>query len=234
MLTVRDVMTRNVVSVQPGTPLKEVARTLVENGISGVPVVDAEGHVLGIVSEADFLVKQQTPEAIRHRPLARILGESRATRAQLAKVRAATAGEAMTSPAVTIEPGRRISEAAAMMTSRGVNRLPVVESGRLVGIVTRADLVRAYVRSDEQLDRAIREDVFRRILWLNPDQFEIVVADGVATIRGQVDRRSTAEMIDRIVAIVPGVIAVRTDVSWAIDDSRIEPPVRDPVFPFSP
>ena len=151
MLIVRDVMTRSVVSVPLVAPLKEVARALVEHRISGVPVVDVDGTVLGVVSEADFLVKEQGPDEIHYRRLARLIGTPRTSRTQLEKLEAITAHEAMTSPAVTIGSGRPIREAAALMTSRRVNRLPVVDDGELVGIVSRGDLVRAYVRTDDEL-----------------------------------------------------------------------------------
>ena len=98
MMTVRDVMTQKVVSVHRGMPLKEVALLLIDNRISGVPVVDEEGAVLGVVSEADLLMKEQGPDAIRHRRLARFIGESRESQAQLAKLEAVTAGESMTAP----------------------------------------------------------------------------------------------------------------------------------------
>lgn len=234
MKTVRDVMTKVVVTVRRGTPLKEVARLLIEHQISGVPVVDVDGSVLGVVSEADLLIKEQGADAIRHRPLARILGESRETRAQLAKLGAVTAAEAMTAPPVTITSGRSLHEAAAIMTGRNVNRLPVVESGQLVGIVTRADLVRAYVRSDDELARTIREDVIRGILWLDPALFTVIVTDGVASISGRVERRSTAEMVERTASMVPGVIQAQADVTWERDDSRVQPATIDPVFPFGP
>jgi len=234
MMTVGDVMTRSVVSVKAWTPLKEVAQLLIERRISGVPVVDDDGVLLGVVSEGDFLMKEQGAQAIRHRPLARIFGESRESRAKLAKIGAVTAGEAMTAPAVTIASGRHIAEAAAVMTARGVNRLPVVDGDRLVGIVTRADLVRAYVRSDEELVATIRDDVLLRILWLDPAQFTVVVRDGVASIAGRVERRSTAEMIERAVGMVPGIVDVQADLTWGTDDSRDEPSSLDLVFPMSP
>lgn len=234
MKTVRDVMTQSVVTVRRGTPLKEVAQLLIDHKISGVPVVDVDSAVLGIVSEADLLIKEQGASAVRHRPLARFLGESRETRAQLAKLGAVTAAEAMTSPAVTITSGRSIHEAAAIMAGGSVNRLPVVDDGRLVGIVTRADLVRAYVRSDDELARTIREDVIRGILWLEPALFTVIVTDGVASISGRVERRSTAEMVERTASMVPGVIHAHADVTWELDDSRIEPASSDPVFPFGP
>jgi len=234
MLTVRDVMTRSVVSVRRDAPLKEVAQALIDNGISGVPVVDVDGTVLGVVSEGDLLVKEQGPNAIHHRPLARFIGESAESRAQLAKLEAVTADNAMTTPAVTIAPDRPIHEAAAIMTSRRINRLPVVDDGRLVGIVSRADLVRAYVRSDDELADTIRNDVILRILWLDPALFTVVVKDGVASISGRVERRSTAEMIEHSVRMVPGIFEVHASVSWSMDDSTLVPAGVDPVFPFGP
>ena len=234
MMTVRDAMTRSVLSVPLVTPLREVAQLLIDNGISGVPVVDVDGTVLGVVSEADLLVKEQGPGAIHHRPLARLLGESRESRAQLVKAGAITAAQLMTSPAVTITSGRPIHEAAAIMTARRVNRLPVVDDGRLVGIISRADLVRAYVRSDDELAETIRQDVILRILWLDPEQFTVVVKGGVASISGRVERRSTAEMVEQSVRMVPGVIDVHASISWLMEDRTLEPASRDGVFPFSP
>ncbi len=234
MMTVREVMSQAVVSVRPGASLPEVARLLVEHRISGLPVVDEDGAVLGVVSEADFLVKEQGPEAVHRGPLARFLPGSKASRARLAKLAATTAGEAMTSPAVTIEPSGSISEAAARMASGGINRLPVVDGGQLVGIVTRADLLRAYTRSDADLERTIREDVLLRSLWLDPASFTVGVADGVVSISGGVEHRSTAEIIERVVGMVPGVVAVAVDVSWTVDDSRTRPAAIDPFFPHSP
>jgi CBS domain-containing protein len=143
MMTVHDVMTQAVTSVQPETPLKDVARLLVANGISGLPVVDADRRVVGVVSEADLLIKEQGADALPRRRAARVRGESHATKSRLAKVGATTAGTAMTSPAITIDPDASLQAAAATMVDGGINRLPVTKDGMLVGIVTRADLIRA-------------------------------------------------------------------------------------------
>ena len=234
MLKVRDVMTTSVVSVQLVTPLKEVATLLVDNRISGVPVLDVDGTVLGVVSEADLLIKEQGSDAIPHRTLARIPGMSRESRVQLDKLQAVTARGAMTAPAITIESHRRITEAAALMTARKVNRLPVVDAGRLVGIVSRGDLVRAYVRSDEELARTIREEVLLRILWLNPPLFTVTVTDGVAQVSGWVERRSTAEAIEASIGMVPGVVDVHVDVRWHLDDRHAPVAVPDPVSASGP
>jgi CBS domain-containing protein len=152
----------------------------------------------------------------------------------MAKLAAVTAGEAMTAPAVTVEPWITVAKAAATMTSRGMNRLPVVDDGRLVGIVTRADLVRAYVRSDEELAGTIKVEVLRQLLWLDPTAFTIEVRDGVATISGSVERRSTAEMIARTIAMVPGIVDVDASIRWQLEDRDIKPVERDVAFPYSP
>jgi CBS domain-containing protein len=232
MLTVADVMTKPVITVRSDTSLKDVARLLIDNGVSGAPVVDDDGRVLGVVSEADFLVKEQGPDEIHHRRLARVMGESDETRRQLDKIEARTAGGAMTAPAVTIAPTRAIRAAAALMTSRGVNRLPVVDDGRLIGIVSRADLLRAYLQTDDELVRAIRQDVLLRILWLDPDAFHVSVINGEASISGRVERRSTAEMIVETVRMVPGIVAVHASLPWSLDDRDVRPAERDAVFPF--
>ena len=232
MLTIADVMTHPVVTVRRDAPLKDVARLLIEHGISGVPVADDDGAVVGVVSEADFLVKEQGAAEVRHRRLARLIGESSETRHQLDVVFARTAAEAMSAPAVTITSTRPIHEAAAIMTSRRINRLPVVDDGRLVGIVTRADLLRAYLRTDEELAETIRNDVLLRILWLDPAGFDVSVRDGEAVIEGRVERRSTAEIIEETVRMVPGIVALDVRIPWAIDDRDIRPAEREPIFPF--
>ena len=154
---VGDVMTRDVVSVTADTRIKDVAAMLVERGISGLPVCDADGAVVGVLSEADLLVKQGGPPE-RSGGLFAWLVDT-ASSPDLAKLRAHTAGEAMTAPAITAEADTPVTEAARTMVSLGVNRLPVVEDGKLVGIVTRADLVRLFTRSDAEIAREIAQDV---------------------------------------------------------------------------
>ena len=234
MLTVRDVMKPHVMHVAPETPLKDVAQVLIDRRISGVPVVDAQGTVVGVVSEADFLIKEQGVDAVSHRPLSRWFGDSVATKTTLSKLAAVTAGEAMTTPAITIEPTASISLAAQTMTKRRVNRLPVVDGGELVGIVTRSDLLRAYVLPDDDLEATIRDDVMRKLLWLDPALFTIVVRDGIVSVGGRVELHSTAESIGRAIAMVPGVIDLQTTVRWSVEDDDIRPVEREPAFPYSP
>lgn len=234
VMTVRDVMTKSVITVGESTPLKDVARLLVDHGISGLPVLDDTGRAVGVISEADFLLKGSGAEAVRRDRLERLFGPSQSTRTRRAKLEARTAGEAMTSPPITIRASATMAEAARSMTSHAVNRLVVLDGDRLAGIVTRADLVRAYVRSDEELVDTIRGDVLLRILWLDPAAFTVNVARGVATVTGHVERRSTADLVKSTIAMVPGIVSVNADVTWSMDDADIKPVMVDAFFPFSP
>ena len=120
------------------------------------------------------------------------------------------------------------------MATHRINRLVVVDHDRPAGIVSRADIVRAFVRSDEELADTIREDVLRRILWLDPESFAVQVSNGIVAIKGHVERRSTAEMVESSVAMVPGIVDVKSDVSWSVDDSKVAPATVDAYFPYSP
>jgi CBS domain-containing protein len=228
-MKVADVMTRTVVAVSPETPLKDVAALMVAKGISGVPVVDAAGTVVGVVSEADFVIKERGAEGVRHRLLARVFGESKQTKRELAKIEATTAGEAMTSPAVTVEAADALKWAAEVMAGRKINRLPVVEDGRLVGIVTRADVVRAFVRPDAELERLVRDEVLAKTaFWLEPEAFDVTVRAGVVQIAGRVERRSLAETIVDVTRRLGGVVGVESGLTWEIDDVEGPGPSADP------
>jgi CBS domain-containing protein len=201
-MRVEDVMTREVITVPPGASLKEAARLLVERHISGLPVVDDQDHVLGILSETDVLRKEAgvLPEFDR------------------SKLEAHVVGEAMTAPALTIDAERPVSHAAKLMVENGVNRLPVVVDGRLVGVVTRADLVRAFVRTDAEIAQEIREDVVVRGLWLDKHSVQVKVDDGEVTLGGRVDSRTDADLLQALVGRVAGVVGVRSRLAWADDD----------------
>ena len=220
-MKVRDVMTTDVVTVTPTTPLREVARLLSERRVSGAPVVDEQGSCIGVISEGDLLFKEiGQPEP--RTPLEWVFG-SRDTAEAIRRRGARTAGEAMSAPPITIEPDMPLRVAAERMVNDGVNRLPVVENGRLVGIVTRADLVRAYLRLDREIEHTVREDILRNTMWLDPDAFEVESKEGVVRIAGTVDRRSTARIITKLVGLVDGVASVRSELRWELDDLELEP-----------
>jgi CBS domain-containing protein len=205
-MNVNDVMTADVVTVPTDAPLRRVAELLVEHRVSGLPVCDPYGGVVGVVSEHDLLFKESGPIP-RPAGLLWWLSDDR-DYAELAKPEARTAGEAMTEPAITIAAGRPVAAAARLMVEQRINRLPVLEGDELVGIVTRADLVRILTRSDEELRREIVEDVLRRTLWLASEEVNVEVVDGAVTVRGAVDNEADAELVEHFVTRVPGVVSV--------------------------
>lgn len=210
-------MTRDVITVTPDTSLKDVARLLVANRISGVPVCGPNGEVLGVVSEADILRKEEGISPDLARPLAWLV---RRLDGELDKIGARTAGEAMTAPAITVRPTQHTSDVARLMVDYTINRVPVVAGGRLVGIVSRADLVRAFIRSDEEIEREIREDVLLEIMLLGPEDIDLSVENGRVVMSGHLTTREDAEILERCVRRIPGVLEVEADLRWSPRDAR--------------
>jgi CBS domain-containing protein len=200
-MKVRDLMTTDVVTVAPETSLKEVAELFVGRGISGVPVVE-DGRVVGVVSERDFLFKEGSSIDSGRGFFARLMDGP----GTVLKIEARSAGDSMSLPAVTIGPGRTVAEAARLMLDKAISRLPVVDDGRLVGIITESDLVRAFARTDEEIRREIREDAILATLWESPDDFEIAVHDGHVTISGDIASKEQARVIEKMIDRVPGVV----------------------------
>ncbi|HEU0246757.1 MAG TPA: CBS domain-containing protein [Gaiellaceae bacterium] len=207
---VDELMTAQVVTVTPETPLKEVAALLVDRRITGAPVV-RDGEILGVLSEADIVEQEQGPADHRRSPLARLLkGDHDQLSRQLA---ARTAAEAMTAPAVTIEWWQSSAAAAKLMTDRRVKRLPVVKDGQLVGIISRSDLVRAYARPDAEIEHEITEAVLQRSFWLDPGRVAVTVRGGDVTLTGVVDSEAEVEVLPRQVQRVPGVVSVTSSLT---------------------
>jgi CBS domain-containing protein len=206
-MKVSDLMSRGVLTASPDTPLKEAAQLLASKGISGLPVVDGTGAVVGVLSEADIVVK-----AGSEAPRAGLLGWLVEPDFDFHdKIAAQTVGEAMSAPAVTITPGKQVHEAARLMVAESVNRLPVVEDGRLVGILTRADVVKAFTRTDEEIGEEIREEILRRTLWLEPGMVSAEVAGGAVRLEGVVETEADMELLPVFVSRVPGVVSVQAN-----------------------
>lgn len=206
-MKVRDVMSKVVITTTADTPLKDAALHLAREGVSGLPVVDVDGAVIGVFSEADVIAK----EGNEHKAggfLAWFLDPGDPWLDE--RMAARTVGEAMSSPAIVITPGTSVSDAATLMIEDGVNRLPVVDGGKLVGLVTRADLVRAFVRSDAEVRHEIEEDVIERILWLDRDMLRVTVEDGCVTLEGKVPTKTDLELVPSFIKHVPGVVAVES------------------------
>jgi CBS domain-containing protein len=212
---VRDVMTTEVVAVEAWTPFKEIVARLAEHRISAVPVLDADGRVLGVVTEADLLLKQEHPDPEVDVPRA----WSRRRRLERKKAAAVVAGKLMTTPPVTVPPTGTVTEAARRMHTARIKRLPVVdEEGRLVGIVSRADLLKVFTRPDDAIRRELMEDVIVGDFMMNPSRFFIDVDDGVVVLQGRVERRSLIPYLVRTVHGVEGVVRVEDRLTFDVDD----------------
>jgi CBS domain-containing protein len=187
-------------------------------------VVDEDDRVLGVVSEADLLLKQEYPRD--HEPG---LGERLRHRADQARSHGTLARDFMRSPAITIGEGATVGEAARLMAARGVKRLPVVDQeGRLVGIVGRSDLLRVFLRSDEEIRAVVRREVIGRQMGMDPGRLFVDVDRGVVTLEGRCERRSLIPLLTRLVYGVDGVVHVDQRMGWDLDDT----PRRLPQFTY--
>jgi CBS-domain-containing membrane protein len=178
-----------------------------------MPVCDPDGHVLGVVSESDVVWKELRPVSGSRSLVERLLDSAYGDDE---RAKATTAGEAMSAPALSIEPDASVARAARLMIEYMVNRLPVVEDGQLVGIVARSDVVRAFCRSDEEIEREVRAEL--RELWIDPQGVRITVDDGDVALAGEVENRSTALSLERRVRRLPGVASVASTLRWVVDD----------------
>ncbi|MCD7442293.1 CBS domain-containing protein [Streptomyces lincolnensis] len=201
--TVSDVMSRTVVALRSDTPFKDIVKAVERWGISALPVVDDGHHVVGVVSEADLLPKEEFRDGDpdRYARLRRL--------SDLAKAGARTAEELMTAPAVTARANETLAQAARTMARCGVKRLPVVDAdGVLKGIVSRSDLLKVFLRDDEDIAREVRREV---VAFLFPDPVEpirVKVRDGVVTVTGRVEDTSLVPVAVRLVRSVEGVVDV--------------------------
>ncbi|MGO4633774.1 CBS domain-containing protein [Streptomyces sp. 2RAF24] len=197
---VSDVMTHTAVAIGRDAPYKEIVALMDQWKVSAVPVLEGEGRVVGVVSEADLLPKEEFR-----------LDEPRPDElAEAAKAGALRAGELMSSPAVTVHPDATLAEAARIMATRKVKRLPVVnEIGMLEGVVSRSDLLKVFLRTDGEIEAEVRRSVLGESAA--PAGLEVSVVEGVATLHGALAERSLVPLLARAVRAVEGVVDVRMD-----------------------
>jgi CBS domain-containing protein len=223
---VKDLMTSQVVTVGPATPFKEIVARLAEHRVSAMPVLDDAGLVLGVVSEADLLLKEEFPNPDQDIPLF----WTRRRRLERAKAAASTARDLMSVALVSISPDATVAEAARLMHKANVKRLPVIgEGGRLVGIISRSDLLKVFNRTDAAIRREIMEDVIVGEFTMDPARFFIHVTDGVVGLQGRAERRSLIPYLVRAVNAVEGVVRVESRLAYDIDD--VEPLLRTMAYP---
>ncbi|MEU5998980.1 CBS domain-containing protein [Streptomyces sp. NPDC047197] len=222
---VGSVMTTEVIRTTYGTPFKEVAQLLADHHISGLPVVDDDEKVVGVISETDLLARQATaPDPYGPKHHVQLPPLSRSSKEQAAKAKARTAGQLMSEPPVTVHADDTIVRAARTMAQRRVERLPVLdEEERLVGIVTRRDLLQVFLRSDADIRDEVIKEVLVRSLWLSPRIIDVSVTEGVVTLAGQMERKSDTEIAASMTRQVDGVVAVVSELTYRLDDSHLRP-----------
>ena len=199
---VRDVMSTDVVTVDKGVSYKQVARIMADNKVNALPVLTKNGHVAGIVSEADVLRKEE-------RNFRRLgTGLPLRSRRERAQAEARTAAELMTTPAITIHPDAPVGAAARLMNGHRIRRLPVVDpSGQLIGIVSRRDLLSVFLRPDEEIAAEVH-GVLTGVLLAEPDGVAVQVRDGIVTLSGTLARTDLIEVAERLAYGVDGVVTV--------------------------
>ncbi|MFF5777763.1 CBS domain-containing protein [Streptomyces virginiae] len=210
-IKVADLMTDEVVSVAPGTAFKDTAKLLAQYDISGVPVLDDEDRVVGVVSQTDLLAHAAPgPDTSRQN----------GTEAE-----PPTAGDVMSAPAVTVRAEETAADAARLMTRRGIERLPVVDvEDRLVGIVTRRDLLRMFLRPDSEIRRRVTGEVLTEVLGVPTGDIDVHVVDGIVTLDGHVERRSQLTALLSLVERLDGVVTVAPQVTARTDDTATTHP----------
>lgn len=212
-MRVREVMSSDVITISSSTPLKEAAVTMTDRRVSGLPVVD-EGHLVGIITESDFV--------------SRLAGEGDGPMAILFGRRpeeiSGTVADVMSNEPRTIGPDESVTAAARKMSELRVKRLPVVDgSGALVGIVSRADLMAIFARPDHQIASDIVNDGVTRLLGAHPGSVNVEVRDGVVSLDGRVDTVTEKRMLEEFARRVAGVVAVNSSLAATYDETRLPP-----------
>ncbi len=195
-MNVVDLMTTEVIAVSRDTGLREAARLMFRNRVSGLPVTEPDGTLIGIITEADFLRLE-------------------VERQEGARDQVATVGEVMSIGVVTIRPEMEIYEAAKIMAVQEVKRLPVVDDDNcLLGVISRADIVSIFTRPDDVIEDEIREDLLRRVLFIDPDELGVSVTNGVVALSGEVGTRAEASMLEELTNRLDGVFGVEAKLTW--------------------
>ncbi|MCL1599258.1 MAG: CBS domain-containing protein [Actinomycetia bacterium] len=198
---VRDLMTTDVVAVAPTTSVRDAARMMFRYRVSGLPVVDPDDHVLGIITEGDFLAMEL----------------ERAEKGTAPE----TVEEVMSHSVLTVEPGLEVIEAARFMHTNDVKRVLVVEDDRMVGIISRFDIVAGFTRPDDLIEDEIREDLIRRVLFVDPETVSVVVHNGVVTLVGKIGTRTEVRLMEELTRRLDGVVDVDNRLEWRIDDTTV-------------
>lgn len=217
-MRVGNLMTKGVITIGPEAPLKEAARRMIEAGVSGLPVTDADGKLAGIITEADFVATEADRRKRKRARLLRYVYRDEEITSQERLV-----GDVMTSDVKTIGPDEDHAEAARLMEKAGIKRIPIVdEEGVLIGLLSRSDILRAFARPDQDIIDEAVDHVMKEVLWINPERVEVSCVDGNVTLNGRLHNRSDAQLLTELTKRLDGVVSVNDQLSFEIDDLKLE------------
>ncbi len=227
-MRLRALMTDDVITIGPEASLKEAARRMIEAGVSGLPVTDDGGAVIGIVTEADFVATEANRRREKRAGLLRFLYREHDIPSSELLV-----GDVMSGPVFSLGPDADHAEAARLMEREGIKRIPVVEDGKLVGLVSRSDIIRVFARPDADIVSEIVGHVMGDILWIDPRRVTIRCVEGNVELRGLLETRADADLLGTLSRRVDGVVSVANHLDWEIDNTKLEmvPPLPAGVRP---
>lgn len=212
-----EIMTTDVVTVGPETPVKDIAVLMTKHRISGVPVVDADGNLVGILSESDLLHRTETGTERQRKWWLGMFQDSNTLAREFTKSHGLKAADIMTKSVTTIEGSAELGQVAELLEKKKLKRVPVVSGGKLAGIVTRGDLVRAFAQaadapkpameSDAEISKVIGEKI-RDMPWLRESYVSVLVNNGIAEVNGMVPTEEQRQALKVLVEEVPGVKGV--------------------------
>jgi CBS domain-containing protein len=216
-MKLRDLMTRDVITVGATAPLKEAARRMIEAGVSGLAVTEGDSLV-GIITEADFVATEADRRRKRPSGLLRLIYKE----AELPS-RERLVGDVMSTELIVLGPEADHAEAARLMVAEGVKRIPVVnDDGRLVGLVSRSDILRVFARSDHEIIEEIEDHIMRQVLWIDPKDVEVKSSEGNVVLSGRLGTRSDADLLAKLTARVDGVVSVASHLDFEIDNMKLD------------
>jgi len=224
-MRIRDLMTNDVLTIGSDTPLKEAARRMLEAGISALPVID-DDHLIGIITEADFVATEADRRPRQRAGLLRYIHREAQIPSQERFV-----GDVMTTDVVVIGPDDDHADAARLMEKNKIKRIPVVENGRLMGLLARSDMLRAYTRPDQDIIDELTSRVMSEVLWIDPRRVAIECIEGNIVLVGQMETKSDASLLVELTRRLDGVVSVKDKLTWEIDNTNLEMVSPPPLYP---
>lgn len=230
-MKVSQLMTPEVITVGRDASLKEAARRMIEAGVSGLVVTDADGALQGVITEADFVKTESERRAGKRARLLRWLSREQSAMPDTERL----VGDVMTSEVITLDGEADHAEAARLMRKAGVKRIPIVDGdGRLAGILSRSDIMRAFARADADIVAEIEGHVMGDVLWIDPRRVTIQCIEGNLVLDGRLETRSDATLLEALACRVDGVVSVTSHLEWEIDNTKLEMVPPPPGIPRRP